>query len=580
MGDSLTDALLAKPMSAGRDTLATKRSFRKLAHFTLRQRLLLLTTIALLPAFVLLVASQMSYRSTRSSEIDTYASHMTDVVLTEVIRGMTGAATMMVAAGRSALLDPLHADSCVTYLGGLLHDFPSVIDMAIAGPDKKIICKLGPSDLEAMQAAIDQVAAKSTPGLFVGSYRSTPSGPALPIGMALQSDNDSIQGFVELNAGVLDLQKLVVGANIPSSSSTIVADAGGTVLLAVPSDRLKPGDKVPAAFLPYVTASSRGTDHAPDASGRSSIIGYRPAVPEFPLAAVFALPQAEMMAPVDRDALIFVIIATGGAIFAFALAWFIGSRFIAAPVHAVHSAVSARRAGDRLARTGLSPDGSELGTIGSATDALFDELDRREELQAIAEQQRDIYAREVQHRVKNLLAIIQVTARQTLSRKNAAPEIMAFEGRIDAIVRANAKLLGEHEPSGTLAALLREATAPFAGNEPDRFQFQGPEVELRSKPALAIAMAMHELCTNAAKYGALSNLEGRVEIAWQVVDGHLELSWIERGGPLVNPPTRQGFGSMLITRALEAETNGIVRLEYAASGFEFHLAAPIQHLVP
>jgi two-component sensor histidine kinase len=534
----------------------------------------------LLPTFVILVASQVSYRSTRSDEVDSFATHMTEVVLTEVVRGMTGAATMMVAAGRSALLDPADADECRQYLGGLMHDFPSVVDMVIAGPDRKIICMRGSSSAAVMQQAVDALAAKAPPGLSVGTYRSTPAGPTLPIGMVLRSDQGATEGYVELSAGVRDLQKLVVGGSIPPASSTIVADGNGTVLLSVPDDMLKPGDKVPEPLLRYVFAPEPGAAHGPDANGHPSIIGYRPSSEQFPLATVFMMPEGQMMAPVNRDALVFTGIAIVGAVLAFALAWFIGSRFIDAPVQAVYGAVAARRAGNRAVRTGLADDHSELGTIGSATDALFDELDRREELQAKAEQQRDIYAREVQHRVKNLLAIIQVMARQTLTRGDTAPEIRAFEGRIDAIVRATAKLLAEHESSGTLEALVRDTTAPFLDGAADRIRIDGPALVLRSKPALAIAMAVHELSTNAAKYGALSDAAGHVEVQWRLADGMLEFSWIERGGPPVAPPTRQGFGSLLITRALEGETHGTVRLDYAVEGFAFYLTAPIAQLAP
>lgn len=554
-------------------------SMRRFAALSLRQRLLLLTTIAVLPAFVILWTSQASYRSNRSAEIDDYAAHMTDVVMTEVIRGMTGAATMMVAAGRAMLADAVPAERCAEYFGGLQQEFPSVIDMAVAGPDKSIVCHSGPTDTDTVRREVDLLAAKTTPGIWVGTYQDTAAGPTLPIGLALRSNSGAVTGFVVLNAAVLDLQKLVVGASIPASANTVVADGNGTILLSVPAGRLATGEKVPEGLMPYVFAEQRGVVHAKDQGGQASIIAYRPSSEQFPLAAIFMLPEAEMMAPVDRDAWTTAAIAVAGAVLAFLLAWFIASRFIAEPVRALHGAVSARRAGNRAARTGLQHDNSELGSIATATDALFDELNEREETQARAERQRDIYAREVQHRVKNLLGIIQVMARQSLLRGDPPPEVIAFEGRIDAIVRANAKLVGEQEPAGTLKALLVEATAPFIGNDPSRITIDGPDLELRSKPALALAMGVHELCTNAAKYGALHNLDGRVEIRWEINDGQFDLSWTERGGPAVEPPTARGFGTLLITRVLEGETEGKVRLEYSPTGFSFRLSAPLAPLV-
>ena len=539
--------------------------------------MLLLTAVALAPAFVILLASQISYRSTRTAEVHSYASHMADVVMAEVVRGMTGAATMMVAAGRAALLDPADSERCQDYLSGLMHDFPSLIDIAVAGADRTIFCMRGVSDPQVMQEGIQRVAT-ADPGLVVGTYRPTPSGPTLPIGMALRSADGEIQGYVELSAAVEELQKLVVSA--PASSSTVVTDAEGTVLLAVPGDLASPGEQVAEPMRNYVFVGERGTARAPDLFGRPAIIGYRPAIAQFPLSVIFAMPEEQMMATVNRDALVFAAVALVGSMLAFGLAWLIGSRFIEAPVRTIHGAVSARRGGDRRARTAMADDHSEVGAIGTAVDALFDELDRREDLQARAEQQRDIYAREVQHRVKNLLSIIQVVARQTLSRGGEAPEIQAFEDRINAIVRANAKLLAEHESSGTLEELVRETVAPFADSEGSRFRIEGPSLALRSKPALALAMAWHELCTNAAKYGALSKAGGFVDITWRLAGDALELSWTEHGGPPVTPPERKGFGTMLITRALEGETRGTVRLEYAPDGFRFHLTAPTLRLAP
>ena len=193
MGAPLNDAVLPDtPASGTLGNTPPRRGNPATPRFSLRLRLLLLTTIALLPTFVILVASQLSYRATRSAEIDSYASHMADVVLTEVIRGMTGAATMMVAAGRSSLIDSGGQEQCQAYLAGLMRDFPSIIDMAVAGPDKTVLCMNGSSSATVMQGAIDDLAAASSPGLVIGRYRSTPAGPALPIGMALRSASGEI----------------------------------------------------------------------------------------------------------------------------------------------------------------------------------------------------------------------------------------------------------------------------------------------------------------------------------------------------------------------------------------------------
>ncbi|HET8729176.1 MAG TPA: hypothetical protein VFO41_16870, partial [Alphaproteobacteria bacterium] len=110
------------------------------SRFTLRQRLLLLTAVALLPAFLIIAASQLSSRATRTREIDDEITRITDIVRGEVIRGMTGAATMMVAMGRSALTDPESATDCDRYAASVQQDFPTIVDVAIADASGTLYC--------------------------------------------------------------------------------------------------------------------------------------------------------------------------------------------------------------------------------------------------------------------------------------------------------------------------------------------------------------------------------------------------------------------------------------------------------
>jgi two-component sensor histidine kinase len=104
-------------------------------------------------------------------------------------------------------------------------------------------------------------------------------------------------------------------------------------------------------------------------------------------------------------------------------------------------------------------------------------------------------------------------------------------------------------------------------------------VQLRSKAASALAMALHELATNAVKYGALSNESGRIDVRWRVESDTLELTWIERGGPPVSAPASTGFGTVLISRVLQAETRGKVSTEFAPEGLTFRLTAPVAEVV-
>jgi len=152
-----------------------------------------------------------------------------------------------------------------------------------------------------------------------------------------------------------------------------------------------------------------------------------------------------------------------------------------------------------------------------------------------------------------------------------------FEGRLMALSRAHDILTREHWGGAPLAGIVREATAPWRDQHHDRLRADGPPVWLPPRHALAFAMVLHELGTNAVKYGALSSQEGTVAISWSA-DGMLRLRWAESGGPPVQPPARRGFGSRLIERGLRHEIGGRVKLDFAPGGVVCTIEAPLGDL--
>lgn len=158
----------------------------------------------------------------------------------------------------------------------------------------------------------------------------------------------------------------------------------------------------------------------------------------------------------------------------------------------------------------------------------------------------DLFAREMAHRLKNALAIVQAIASQTFDRES--PEVAKFTGRLRALSNAH-NLLSEHVevPKACVSEVVGTALEPF-GDWSSRFRLSGPKVEIRDTEAVSLALALHELGTNAVKYGALSNGHGSVDIAWTRDGSGFELRWKERDGPPVVPPRRTGFGAKLLGR--------------------------------
>lgn len=190
-----------------------------------------------------------------------------------------------------------------------------------------------------------------------------------------------------------------------------------------------------------------------------------------------------------------------------------------------------------------------------------------------AETHRTLLTRELNHRVKNTLAVVQGLIRQTLKDEpigDAARQ--SLEGRLATLAAAHDILTRE----SWAAADVRDIVAGTVAA--DRLDADGPAVHVDPRLAVSLAMALHELATNAAKYGALSADGGRVSVGWRVDGerpGRFRLRWQERGGPPVAPPTRKGFGLRMIERALAAEAHGSVRLDFQRDGLVCEIAADL-----
>jgi two-component sensor histidine kinase len=187
--------------------------------------------------------------------------------------------------------------------------------------------------------------------------------------------------------------------------------------------------------------------------------------------------------------------------------------------------------------------------------------------------------RELNHRVKNTLAMIQSLARQTLRRASDPSQfIESFGGRLRAVSDAHTLLSDKDWTGVRLWDLVQKQVAPYAQARPDQLVASGPDIDLPADHALGLALVLHELATNAARVGALSIPEGQVNIAWEVRsvgETRLLMRWKETGGPEVSPPEVTGFGSILIARSLDKVLTSEVNLVYPRDGVEATISIPL-----
>ena len=213
---------------------------------------------------------------------------------------------------------------------------------------------------------------------------------------------------------------------------------------------------------------------------------------------------------------------------------------------------------------GAGPERRLVSFVGTVQDIT----ERKER-----EEREHLLMREINHRAKNMLSVVDVIAHQTAAR-NPEDFIERFSERIQAL-SANQDLLVRNEWNGVeIADLVHTQLAHFADLIGSRIATHGPKLHLNPASAQAIGLALHELATNAGKYGALSTGRGRVDVSWGTVGNTFTMSWSERDGPPVSKPQQWGFGNIVIKAMAEYSVDGAVDLHYALSGLTWRLTCP------
>ena len=197
-------------------------------------------------------------------------------------------------------------------------------------------------------------------------------------------------------------------------------------------------------------------------------------------------------------------------------------------------------------------DAADLADRDRAAD---DRRGRSDERRRAAERQ-DLLIAELNHRVRNILALIRGLMRQSREPGESHPALNMLEGRIQSLARAHDQITKDNWSPAPLGLLIETEAAAYLGGKRDRIESHGPDVLLQPQAFTTLALVFHELMTNSAKYGALSD-SGRVTVDWRLdADGDLLIEWRERGGPPVQPPTREGFGSTIINRSIPYDLGG------------------------
>ncbi|MBA3448637.1 MAG: hypothetical protein H0T56_13745 [Pseudaminobacter sp.] len=544
-------------------------------NFSIKQRLAALTAIALLPGAVVLVFLVATFHQDREKEVRDQALRYGQMASLEMARIVSGAEGTLKALARAPVTQSFDPIACSSYFADVNADLPQFTAIAAIDASGLLRCRT-----EMPQGAVrvnDRAyfqQAMTTGKFVVGEYTKSAvtDVPVLPLAHPIKDKGGAIVGVLVAGLDLDWLGDRLRDRSFLRDSALTIADRNGVIIAREPFPERFVGTRIPDQYHPLVRSEAPGVIEVMSQDGTPRVIGYFPAgYTSTGLYISAGLSTDVALQPVYASTYRSLGIAIAGALAAFAIAWFAGDRLFQRPVNRLLRTIAAWRRGDNTARSGAEPDGDEVAALGMAIDEYMDEVVADRAARRRAEEHRNLVVGELDHRVKNILATVQSVAIQTFKEDMDRESLGAFLARLSAMAAIHETLMSDEWVSGDLRKTIETALMPFDGEEQSRFSLTGPKLMIRAKAALAISMAIHELCTNAVKYGALREAEGRVNVRWSLQSepsegGVFEFSWVEQDGPLVSPPDKTGFGSKMIERALVHELAAKVELLFPRSG--------------
>jgi two-component sensor histidine kinase len=544
---------------------------------SLTHRLLALTLVASLPGLAAVSYGSFDLRNTRYDEVRTEAQRNAQVVASEIAQIFDGLEGTLRTVAEADEVGRLNGTACTDYIVRVRSNIEPLTAILIVGLDGNVRCFSGPSlaspnlaNSDYFREAIDQK--KFAIGPFTASEISDRN--IIPLAIPIIR-NDKVQGAVVAGLDLEWLGRQLKQRGVSRGGTILIADRTGTVVSREPFPEKYVGKKINDS-LGRIRMSKPGVEDVVGLDGVPRIIGYIPAsLTPFGLYVSTGISRSEAFGPIDRAVRNSIALFALGSAVAFLLAWLVGESIIRRPLMRMVATAEAWRRGHDAARTGIVGRNDEIGILGQTFDRLMDENAMREELRATAEERREILVHELAHRVKNTLATVQSIASLSFRNSQGPEALRQFHDRLQALVRSHDLLTRKNWQHADLSEIAEAAMAPLREERGHRFAISGPPVSLPPTTAVPMAMIMHELCTNALKYGALSNETGRVTVNWttRTDPGGIAISliWSESGGPTIQPPDEEGFGTRLIAN-LSRQLGGESSFRYPPSGVVCHLS--------
>ncbi|OWV89831.1 histidine kinase [Rhizobium sp. R635] len=538
----------------------------------MRLKLVAVAIAALAPVVAMLAYNEVALRHQRNEEVRASAAQAARQASSEVERIVEGLHGLLVSVSAMPSVRHLDAGACNAALKSVAESIPNISTIFVVGLDGRPVCgstAFPPGVVFSDRDYFQQIL--KTKDFTVGTYTQSRLSDrhVLPLAMPLM-EGDILKAVIVGGIRMDWLQNRITERGVVSGNTVTIADGKGTIVARVPLAEQFVGTVIPDEYQHLVHAEQPDVIEVMTQDGTTRILGYRPiALPSSPLYVSAGFSKPEAFAPINRATLTNTLAIIGGALFSFAAAIFIGNRFILVPIWRIADVMEKWRGGQTAARTGMNGS-DELAVVGATFDRLLDELDERRRRNEEAEEERILLVRELAHRVKNGFTLVQAIARQTFSRSD--PErYNSFAERLAALAGTYDLILSREGSASSVRDIVSAALRAHVTSEAERIRLGGPDVVLPADIALPLSLVIHELATNATKYGSLGSEEGTVAIEWKSEDGRVLLLWTESGGPPVSAPTKRGFGSVLIERAFPAKAQARSRSDFRPEGLVFEV---------
>jgi two-component sensor histidine kinase len=540
----------------------------------MKRRLLAVAAAAMLPALAMLGYNEFSVRHQRSVEAGAQVSMAARQAGSELDRIIEGARALLITASSVPSIANLEPVTCRMALTEIVSQLDAYRTILLLDPHGNVVCDSRPKALVVNLADRPYFKeAMRTRAVVIGEFTTgrLSNDRVLPIARSMWQ-GDELKAVLVAGLRLDWLQKRIEERGTLPGGSVSIIDKNGVILARTPSPEKYVGATITGKYLYLLHEPRPGTATIDGLDGVRRILGYEPLdLPGKPLYVGASISEAQALSSTNRASVVSIVAISVGVVIAFLAANFVGNRFILRPVDDIVQVLDRWSGGDTAARTKMVATHGEIGQVGSSVDRLLDELDRRQAVAEEAEAARALLTRELSHRVKNTLSIIQVMLRQTF-RKIVPPEIFdASIQRIQALSGAYDVLLSESWERSDMRDVVDTALKPHHIGGDSRIRTSGPDVQMPAQAVIGLSLILHEMATNAAKYGALRDADGQVDIAWRLEDSELVVDWIESGGPPVSAPQSEGFGTSLIQGAFPAGFNPRTVFDFAPSGLRFTL---------